>query len=67
MKHAKRTLQVNVRLSQEALELMRQAAQQSWPDVPLSNSTLLLTLAQKQALEILDGVPPANKTKSRAR
>ncbi len=54
MNAPKRSLQVNVRLSPDALHLMRQAAEQCWPGVPLSNSTLLLTLAQHKAQEILE-------------
>ena len=53
MNAPKRSLQVNVRLSPDALDLMRRAAARSWPGVPLSNSTLLLTLAQQKAQEIL--------------
>ena len=51
---SKRSLQVNVRLSPQNLKLMRQAAELIWPGVPLSNSTLLLTLAYNKAKEILD-------------
>lgn len=53
--NSKRSLQVNVRLSPENLKVMRQAAERIWPGVPLSNSTLLLTLAHHKATEILDG------------
>jgi uncharacterized protein (DUF1778 family) len=59
----KRSLQVNVRLSPATLEMMRQAAEQSWPGVPLSNSTLLMTLAQRKAEEILDGKRVLRKKK----
>ncbi len=55
MNDHKRSLQVNVRLSPENLKIMRQAAEHLWPGVPLSNSTLLLTLAHHKAQEILDG------------
>jgi len=64
VKSSKRDLQVNVRLSAEALELMRRAAEQTWPDVPLTNSTLLLTLAHKQALQLLDGRSGAKRPKN---
>ncbi len=54
MNYSKRSLQVNVRLSPDNLKLMREAAEQIWPGVPLTNSTLLLTLAQHKAIEILE-------------
>jgi len=63
MNDSKRSLQVNVRLSPDNLKVLRQAAEQLWPGVPLSNSTLLLTLARHKALEILDG--KAGKLRSR--
>jgi hypothetical protein len=63
MNDSKRSLQVNVRLSPENLKVMRQAAEQAWPGVPLSNSTLLLTLAHHKAREILNG--PSHVPKSR--
>lgn len=40
---------------------MRQAAEHIWPGVPLSNSTLLLTLADHKAREILDGKSRSQK------
>jgi hypothetical protein len=52
-----------VRLSPDNLKLMRQAAERIWPGVPLSNSTLVLTLAYHKALEILDGKSPAQKSR----
>lgn len=55
MNDSKRSLQVNVRLTPDNLKVMRQAAESLWPGVPLSNSTLLLTLASHKALEILNG------------
>jgi len=54
VKDGKRSLQVNVRLSPENLKLMRQAAEHMWPGVPLSNSTLLLTLANQKVQEVMD-------------
>jgi hypothetical protein len=54
MNGSKRSLQVNVRLSPEDLKVLRQAADHVWPGVPLSNSTLLLTLAHHKAKEILN-------------
>jgi len=60
---SKRSLQVNVRLSPDNLKLMRQAAEQMWPGIPLSNSTLLLTLAHHKAIEILDRKSPVRKSR----
>ena len=50
---AKRSLQINVRLAPDDLKAMRQAAERIWPGMPLTNSTLLLTLAKQKADEIL--------------
>jgi len=58
----KRSLQVNVRLSPDNLKIMRQAAERLWPGVPLSNSTLLLTLAHHKAQEILESRSQARKS-----
>ena len=52
--YSKRSLQVNVRLSPDNLRVMREAAERIWPGVPLTNSTLLLTLAQHKAVEIVE-------------
>jgi hypothetical protein len=61
---SKRSLQVNVRLSPDNLKVMRQAADHIWPGVPLSNSTLLLTLASHKALEILNGKALSRKSRA---
>lgn len=49
----KRELQVGCRMSPDDLALLRKAAEKLWPGVPLTNSTLLLTLARMKAEEIL--------------
>ena len=54
---AKRPLQINVHLSQADLELLQRAAHRQWPGVPLTKSTLLLTLARLKAEEILSSKP----------
>ena len=61
MINSRRSLQINVRLSPDHLKVMRQAAERMWPGVPLSNSTLLLTLANHKALEIMSGKSRARK------
>ena len=55
---AKRTAQVNVRLTPEDLEIMQQAAAKVWPGVPITKSTLVLTLARRAAEDILKGKKP---------
>jgi len=50
----KRTLQVNSRISPDDLALLRKAADRLWPGMPITNSTLLLTLARLKAQEILE-------------
>jgi hypothetical protein len=49
----KREKQVGVRVSERDLKLLRKAAQTQWPGIPVTNSTLLLTLAKLKATEIL--------------
>jgi hypothetical protein len=49
----KRSEQVNCRLAPADLSLLRKAADRLWPDMPITNSTLLLTLARLKAEEIL--------------
>jgi len=56
---AKRTLQINVRMSNEDLALLQKAAAVLWPGVELTTSTIVLSLAKKAALEIL----PTRKSK----
>jgi uncharacterized protein (DUF1778 family) len=51
----KRTVQINVRLSEEDFELIRKAAAKLWPNAVLSNSGIVLgltRLAAKQTLEV---------------
>jgi len=54
---AKRPLQVNVRLSQADLDLLHRAAERLWPSVPITKSTLLLSLAKMKAGEVLASRP----------
>jgi len=49
----KRVLQIGCRMSAEDLAILRKAAEKQWPGVPITNSTLLLTLAKTKADEIL--------------
>ena len=50
---AKRTLQINVRMSNEDLALLQKAAKARWPDLELTTSTIVLSLAKKAAEQIL--------------
>jgi hypothetical protein len=54
---AKRTLQINVRMSNEDLALLQKAAGAFWPGVELTTSTIVLSLAKKAAEEILRAKP----------
>ena len=54
---AKRPLQVNVRLSQADLDLLHRAAERLWPRMPITKSTLLLSLARLKAEEVLASKP----------
>jgi uncharacterized protein (DUF1778 family) len=50
---AKRTLQINVRMSNEDLALLQKAAAALWPGVELTTSTIVLSLAKRSAEQIL--------------
>jgi uncharacterized protein (DUF1778 family) len=50
----KRTVQVNVRLSEEDFVLIRKAAAKLWPDAVLSNSGIVLGLARLAAKQTLE-------------
>ncbi len=57
---AKRNVQVAVRLADADLKLIRKAADTLWPGMPITNSTLLLTLARLKAEEVLHVRRPKN-------
>jgi hypothetical protein len=46
---------VSVRLSADDLELLKAAGEAMWPQAPVSNSALVLSLAKMKAQEILAG------------
>jgi len=50
---AKRTLQINVRMSNDDLALLKKAAATLWPGLELTTSTIVLSLAKKSAEEVL--------------
>jgi uncharacterized protein (DUF1778 family) len=51
---SKRSVQVNVRLSDEDFRLVNQAAAKLWPDAVLSNSGILLGLARIAAKQVVE-------------
>jgi uncharacterized protein (DUF1778 family) len=53
MQSSKRTVQVNVKMSEEDFQLLQRAASSLWPDAILSNSGIILGLARISAKEIL--------------
>lgn len=50
----KRSVQVNVRLSEQDFRLIKQAAAKIWPDAVLTNSGILLGLAKIAAKQVVD-------------
>jgi hypothetical protein len=42
----KRTVQVNVKMTQEDFELLKKAAEKRWPDAVMTNSGVVLGLAK---------------------
>jgi hypothetical protein len=51
--NGKRTVQVNVKMSEEDFQLLSKAAEKLWPDAILSNSGILLGLARITAKNVL--------------
>jgi uncharacterized protein (DUF1778 family) len=49
----KRTVQVNVKMTEEDFTLLRKAAEKKWPDAVMTNSGIMLALARIAAREIL--------------
>jgi len=56
----KRTVQVNVKMSEEDFSLLQKAAQKHWPDAVMTNSGIVLGLAKMSARDI---VGPRRKVK----
>lgn len=54
IQNGKRTVQVNVRMSEQDFDLVQRAAQSLWPDAELSNSGILLGLAKIAARQTLE-------------
>ena len=49
----KRTVQVNVKMTQEDFELLKKAAEKRWPDAVITNSGIVLVLAKIAARQTL--------------
>ncbi len=49
----KRTIQVNVKMTEEDFALLRKAAEKRWPDAVMTNSGIVLALARIAAKETL--------------
>jgi hypothetical protein len=49
----KRTIQVNVKMTEEDFELLRKASQKRWPDAVMTNSGIVLGLAKIAARQTL--------------
>jgi hypothetical protein len=49
----KRTVQVNVKMTQEDFDLLKRAAEKRWPDAVITNSAIVLALAKIAARETL--------------
>jgi hypothetical protein len=49
----KRTVQVNVKMTQEDFEMLSRAAEKKWPDAVMTNSGIVLALAKIAAREAI--------------
>ncbi len=49
----KRTVQVNVKMTEEDFRLLRRASEKRWPDAVITNSGIVLALAKIAAREIV--------------
>lgn len=49
----KRTVQVNVKMTQDDFELLQKAAEKRWPEAVITNSGIVLALAKIAARQTL--------------
>lgn len=49
----KRTIQVNVKMTEEDFELLKKASEKRWPDAVMTNSGVVLGLAKIAARQTL--------------
>lgn len=52
---AKRTVQVNVKMSEEDFALLKRAAAAHWPDAVITNSGIVLGLAKNRGQDCFGG------------
>jgi len=57
----KRTVQVNVKMTEEDFALLRKAAEKRWPDAVITNSGIVLALAKIAARETLERKKPKRR------
>jgi len=57
----KRTVQVNVKMTEEDFALLRKAAEKRWPDAVITNSGIVLALAKIAARETLETKKPKRR------
>lgn len=50
----KKTVQVNVKMTEEDFALLRKAAEKRWPDAVITNSGIVLALAKIAARDTLE-------------
>jgi uncharacterized protein (DUF1778 family) len=58
----KRTVQVNVKMTEEDFALLRKAAAKRWPDAVITNSGIVLALARIAARDTLGRKRPQTAT-----
>jgi hypothetical protein len=63
----KRTVQVNVKMTQEDFGLLSEAAEKRWPDAVMTNSGIVLGLAKIAARETLGKTSQSSKTTTQKR
>jgi uncharacterized protein (DUF1778 family) len=57
----KRTVQVNVKMTEDDFRLLQKAAAKKWPDAVMTNSGIVLGLARIAAREVLASKPAKGK------
>ena len=59
----KRTVQVNVKMTEDDFRMLRKAAEKRWPDAVITNSGIVLALARIAARETLGTKEPKQREK----
>lgn len=58
----KRTIQVNVKMTEDDFKLLKRAAEKRWPDAVMTNSGIVLAMARIAARDMLSTEPGASKS-----